>query len=318
MSGESRSRWRVAKRLDAFLAKSRDAIANLEAETHSARSPSAVDACGDEELAEAGRAGDVNLAQPHSPTALDILAGSSEAAGATVAAEDADIAQPRSGQSPTNSVATEILNSEDDEEGGSTESVSGSESTEEEEQEVVGTPTAALCEQVVPLLRYLDRKVEKYADPRQPGSYVELVKRRTRTKVHTSKLLARVDQELKDLRERHDCLWGHLNLTKKMYKALDRTKDEKLEDFAKAKAKRYAAQLPGIAREFSGNQLLARFGWDIQDLRLKNEALRGHIALSRKLQKAVDQTRDEKFEETKKEFAKEKAKLADELDSEQT
>ncbi|OAE32150.1 hypothetical protein AXG93_2912s1400 [Marchantia polymorpha subsp. ruderalis] len=94
-------------------------------------------------------------------------------------------------------------------------------------------------------------KVTKYADPRQPGSYVELVRRRTRTKVRTSKLLARLDG-------------------------------------------------------------------DIQDLRLKNEALRGHIALSRKLQKAVDQTRDEKFEEAKKEFAKEKAKLADELDSEQT
>ncbi|OAE18708.1 hypothetical protein AXG93_4448s1450 [Marchantia polymorpha subsp. ruderalis] len=104
-------------------------------------------------------------------------------------------------------MATEILNSEDDEEGGSTESVSGSGSTEEEEEEMVGAPTAALCEQVVPLLRYLDRKMEKYADPRQPGSYVELVRRRTRTKVHTSKLLARVDQELKDLREKHECLW---------------------------------------------------------------------------------------------------------------
>ncbi|OAE28049.1 hypothetical protein AXG93_488s1110 [Marchantia polymorpha subsp. ruderalis] len=32
MSGDSRSRRRVAKRLDAFLARSRDAIANLEAE----------------------------------------------------------------------------------------------------------------------------------------------------------------------------------------------------------------------------------------------------------------------------------------------
>ncbi|OAE20187.1 hypothetical protein AXG93_3802s1000 [Marchantia polymorpha subsp. ruderalis] len=134
-------------------------------------------------------------------------------------------------------LATEILNSEDDEEGGSTESASGAESSEEEEQSVAGTPTAALCEQVVPLLRYLDRKVEKYADPRQPGSYVELVKRRTRTKVHTSKLLARVDRELKDVREKYDCLWGHLNLTKKVYKALDKTKDEKLGEFAKAKAK---------------------------------------------------------------------------------
>lgn len=32
MSGDSRSRRRVAKRLDSFLARSRDAIANLEAE----------------------------------------------------------------------------------------------------------------------------------------------------------------------------------------------------------------------------------------------------------------------------------------------
>ncbi|OAE24731.1 hypothetical protein AXG93_2016s1360 [Marchantia polymorpha subsp. ruderalis] len=32
MSGDSRSRRRVAKRLDAFLVRSRDAIANLEAE----------------------------------------------------------------------------------------------------------------------------------------------------------------------------------------------------------------------------------------------------------------------------------------------
>ncbi|OAE22935.1 hypothetical protein AXG93_4526s1000 [Marchantia polymorpha subsp. ruderalis] len=103
--------------------------------------------------------------------------------------------------------------------------------------------------QVVPLLRYLDRKVTKYADLRQPKSYVELVRMRTCTKVRTSKLLARLDEYIKDLR-------------------------------------------------------------------LKNEALRGHIALSRKLQKVVDQTRDEKFEAAKKEFAKEQAELADDLDSE--
>ncbi|OAE33378.1 hypothetical protein AXG93_3875s1000 [Marchantia polymorpha subsp. ruderalis] len=78
---------------------------------------------------------------------------------------------------------------------------------------------------------------EKYADPRQPGSYVELVRRRTRTKVHTSKLLARVDQELKDLREKHECLWGQYNLNRKLYKHFDKTKDEKLEEFAKEKAK---------------------------------------------------------------------------------
>ncbi|OAE19210.1 hypothetical protein AXG93_4751s1150 [Marchantia polymorpha subsp. ruderalis] len=158
------------------------------------------------------------------------------------------------GESPENSVATEILSSEDDE-GGSTESASGS--SEEEKQSVAGTPTAALCEQVVPLLRYLDRKVEKYADPRQPGSYVELVRRRTRTKVHTSKLLARLDGDLKDLREKYECLWGHLNLTRKMHKAIDKSKDEKLEEAAKEFAKEKAKLVEELDSEQAQNRILS-------------------------------------------------------------
>lgn len=234
----SKERDLTEERIDCRQEEIRVRDAQLQsAQTPSARSPLAVDTFGDAELIEAGRAGDVNLAQPHSSTSLDILAGSSEAAEAIVVVDDADISKSHSKQSLANSVATEILNSEDDEEGGSTESASGSESSEEEEQSMAGMPTAALCEQVVPLLRYLDRKVEKYADPRQSGSYVELVRRRTRTKVHISKLLARVDRELKDVREKYDCLWGHLNLTKKVYKAFDKTKDEKLGEFAKANAK---------------------------------------------------------------------------------
>ncbi|OAE23498.1 hypothetical protein AXG93_285s1570 [Marchantia polymorpha subsp. ruderalis] len=63
------------------------------------------------------------------------------------------------------------------------------------------------------------------------------------------------------------------------------------------------------------SKLLASLDEDIKDLRLKNKALRGHLAIVRKLQKAVNKTREDKFEETKKEFAKEHAKLADELDS---
>ncbi|OAE21657.1 hypothetical protein AXG93_297s1000 [Marchantia polymorpha subsp. ruderalis] len=177
------------------------------------------------------------LSGTRSPTTLNILARSSEAAAA------AEATQPNSRESPGNSVATEILNSEDDEDESSSE--------EEEEESVQGTPTTALCEQVVPLLRYLDRKVAKYADPRHPGSYVELVRRRTRTKVRTSSLLASLDE-------------------------------------------------------------------DIKDMRLKNEVLRGHLAFVRKLKKVVNKTRDEKLEEAKKEFAKQQAKLADELDSEQT
>ncbi|OAE23875.1 hypothetical protein AXG93_3001s1040 [Marchantia polymorpha subsp. ruderalis] len=161
-----------------------------------------------------------------------------EAAAATAAADEADATKPHSRESPENSVATEILNSEDDEEG-ETESVSGS--GEEEEQSVACTPTTALCEQVVPLLRYLDCKVTKYADPRQPWSYVELVRRRTRTKVRTSKLLARLDGDIKDLREKNECLLGHIALTRKVHQAVDKLRDEKLEEatkeFAKEKAK---------------------------------------------------------------------------------
>ncbi|OAE30547.1 hypothetical protein AXG93_977s1330 [Marchantia polymorpha subsp. ruderalis] len=124
-------------------------------------------------------------------------AGSSEAAGVPSAAAPADHSQPHSGQSPTQSMATEILPSDDDE-GGSTEAMSGSGDTEEEEEEIVGAPTAALCEQVV----------------------------------HTSKLLARVDRELKELREQYDCLWGQYNLVRKSH-AYNELKKERLEELTK-------------------------------------------------------------------------------------
>ncbi|OAE30501.1 hypothetical protein AXG93_3575s1040 [Marchantia polymorpha subsp. ruderalis] len=43
-----------------------------------------------------------------------------------------------------------------------------------------------LSEQVIPLLRYLDGKLEKYAESSIARSYVELVRSRTRTKVAAS------------------------------------------------------------------------------------------------------------------------------------
>ncbi|OAE28504.1 hypothetical protein AXG93_813s1000 [Marchantia polymorpha subsp. ruderalis] len=172
-----------------------------------------------------------------SSTALDILAGSSAAAAA------AEATQPNSRESSRNSVATEILNSENEEDESSSE--------EEKEESVQGTPTTALCEQMVHLLKYLDRKVAKYADPRHSRSYVELVRRQTHTKVRTRSLLASLDETIKDLK-------------------------------------------------------------------LKNEALCGHLALVRKLQKAVNKMRDEKLAEAEKKFAKQREKLEAELDSEQT
>ncbi|OAE31410.1 hypothetical protein AXG93_841s1020 [Marchantia polymorpha subsp. ruderalis] len=171
------------------------------AQPPSAQAPSAVDAFSAAAWVATDRADGANLSKTGSPTALDILAGRS-------AATAAEATQLNSQESPENSMATIILNSEDEEE--------ESTSAEQGEKLVQGTPTGVLCGQVVPLLQYLDRKMVKYADPRNPGSYVELVRKRTRTK------------------------------------------------------------------------------------------------------KVVSKTRDEKFEETRKEFAKEQSMLADELDSEQT
>ncbi|OAE20374.1 hypothetical protein AXG93_2221s1000 [Marchantia polymorpha subsp. ruderalis] len=53
-----------------------------------------------------------------------------------------------------------------------------------------------------------------------------------------------------------------------------------------------------------------------RELELKNDALHGHLALSRNLQKVVNQVRDEKVAEAQKEFEKQREKLEAELDSE--
>ncbi|OAE28087.1 hypothetical protein AXG93_136s1020 [Marchantia polymorpha subsp. ruderalis] len=145
------------------------------AQTHSARSPSAADVGGEEDTVDERQADDGDVARPHSPTALDILAGSSEAAGVPSAAAPVDNSQPHSGQSPTQSMATEILPSDDDE-GGSTEAMSGSGDTEEEEEEML---------------------------------------------------------ELKDLREKHACLWGQYNLVRKSHTHYDALKQARLEELTR-------------------------------------------------------------------------------------
>ncbi|OAE36018.1 hypothetical protein AXG93_838s1040 [Marchantia polymorpha subsp. ruderalis] len=109
--------------------------------------------------------------------------------GVEVAAEEA--ARLSSRESPRISAATEILETEDN-----------TASEEEEAESVRGTPTGVLCEQVVPLLRCLDRKAPKYADPRHRGSYVELVRNWTRIKVATNPELIALDQKYRQLEER--------------------------------------------------------------------------------------------------------------------
>ncbi|OAE20939.1 hypothetical protein AXG93_3256s1860 [Marchantia polymorpha subsp. ruderalis] len=148
---------------------------------------------------------------------------STSGSGAAVAAAKAT--QPNCRESLEISVATEILNSEDDEDESSSE--------EQEEESVQGTSTRVLCEQVVPLLRYLDRKVAKYGDSRHRGSYVELVRNRTRIKVMTSPLLAYLDKTVKDLELKNDALRGHLALSRKLQKAVNQMRDNKADEAQK-------------------------------------------------------------------------------------
>ncbi|OAE19406.1 hypothetical protein AXG93_1096s1020 [Marchantia polymorpha subsp. ruderalis] len=204
-----------------------------ETRVPSAQAPSAI----------AYQTGGADLSRAGQPTALDILAGSGAAAAA------AEATQPNSRESPRNSVATEILNSEDDEDESSSE--------EQEEELVQGMPIGVLCEQVVPLLRYLDRKVAKYGDPRHPGSYVELVRKRTRTKVSTSRLLASLDEKIKGLRLKNDALRGHLAILRKLQKAVNKTRDEKLEEVEKEFAKQREKLVEDLDSEQAQNRILS-------------------------------------------------------------
>ncbi|OAE23876.1 hypothetical protein AXG93_3001s1050 [Marchantia polymorpha subsp. ruderalis] len=97
------------------------------------------------------------------------------------------------------------------------------------EGSVRGTPTGVLCEQVVPLLRYLDRKVTKYGDPRQGGSNVELVQNQTRTEMAADAALIAQDQKYGNLEERYNFLQDQWALTSKLQKAALKLRDEMVE-----------------------------------------------------------------------------------------
>ncbi|OAE35249.1 hypothetical protein AXG93_1162s1250 [Marchantia polymorpha subsp. ruderalis] len=176
-----------------------------ETRVDSAQSPSA-----QASSAVADQSREAGPLEARSSTALEILARS----GAAVAAEEAT--RPSSRESPRIPVATEILDSEDEDLG----------SKEQDVESVLGTPTGVLCEQVVPLLRYLDRKAAKYADPRHRRSYAELVRNRTRIKVATNPVPISLDRQCRELEEKNDALHGHLTLSRKLHKAVVQLRDD--------------------------------------------------------------------------------------------
>ncbi|OAE20086.1 hypothetical protein AXG93_105s1010 [Marchantia polymorpha subsp. ruderalis] len=211
----------------------------------------------------AERTGEAGPTEERSPTPLEILAGS----GAAVAAEEA--ARPSSKESPRISVATEILDSDD------------KESSEEEEVESVqGMPTGVLCEQVVSLLRYLDRKVAKYADPLHRGSYVKLVRNRTRTKVATNPELISLDNKYCELEEKNNCLQGPLTLSRKLNKTLLQMHDDKCK----------------VARQ-ADEELLRRLQSQCDELRAQRaEAELQLVEFEGDNRRATDRTREELVE----------------------
>ncbi|OAE23442.1 hypothetical protein AXG93_961s1420 [Marchantia polymorpha subsp. ruderalis] len=160
----------------------------------------------------------------------ELLGGS----GAAVTAEEAT--RPSFKESPRICVATKILDSVDE-----------SSSEAQEVESVQGTPTGVMCEQVVPLLRYLDCKVAKYADPRYWGSYVELVRNRARIKVTTNPVLISLDRKYRELEEKNDVLHEHLTLSRKLQNAVLQLRDdvvaEAQREFAKIKAELHSERI---------------------------------------------------------------------------
>ncbi|OAE28911.1 hypothetical protein AXG93_2369s1050 [Marchantia polymorpha subsp. ruderalis] len=144
-----------------------------------------------------------------SPTPLGVLA----LHGVEAVAEEA--ARPSARESPRISAATKILETEED-----------TPSEEEEVQSVRGTPTGVLCEQVVLLLRYLDRKATKYGDPHQCEYYVELVRNWTRIKMATNLELMVLNQKYRQLDERYNFLKDQCALARKLQKAALKLRDE--------------------------------------------------------------------------------------------
>ncbi|OAE18214.1 hypothetical protein AXG93_3354s1020 [Marchantia polymorpha subsp. ruderalis] len=144
-----------------------------------------------------------------SPTPLEMLAGHGVEAGAEEAV------RPSARESSRISGATKILESKED-----------TPSEEEEVKSVQGTPTGVLCEQVVPLLRYLDRKAAKYEDPCQGGSYVELVRHQTRIKVAAIPEFIAQDQKYRNLEEHYNFLQDQWALARKLQKVALKLRDE--------------------------------------------------------------------------------------------
>lgn len=68
-----------------------------------------------------------------------------------------------------------------------------------------------LCEQVIPLLRYLNSKLEKYAGPTNVGFYMELVRNRMRVKAATAPAVVEKKKQLWETEVKYEVLRKRLS-----------------------------------------------------------------------------------------------------------
>ncbi|OAE27805.1 hypothetical protein AXG93_1001s1000 [Marchantia polymorpha subsp. ruderalis] len=143
-----------------------------------------------------------------------------------------------------------------------------------------GTPTEVLCEQVVPLLRYLDRKAPRYADHRHRGFYVELVRNRTGIKVATNLELISLDQKYQELEEKKSVMHRHVTLSRRLHKTALQLRDDAAAEAQRKIEKQHAKIKAELHSERAQNCILA------EDL-VRQTRLLEHSQIARKADKEL-------------------------------
>lgn len=95
-------------------------------------------------------------------------------------------------------------------------------SAEEIQSEVVNAADV-LCGQVILLLRYLDNKLGKYASTTNVGSYMELVRNRTRVKMAIAQAVATKERQLRETKTKYEALQKRLAEEVKLRRSLEKT-----------------------------------------------------------------------------------------------
>ncbi|OAE24821.1 hypothetical protein AXG93_1988s1260 [Marchantia polymorpha subsp. ruderalis] len=151
----------------------------------------------------------------------------------------------------------------------------GEEPSADETQSPVLGAADLLSVQVLPLLQYLDRKREKYAEGRTNESYVEIVRNQTRMKVAVAAEVAAKERRSQPTEAKYQAL--QKRLTKTAYDA-ESLKVDELSVAAKEKEQEYQSKLEVRAKKLTEYEAVR-----ISDLELieKLEAQCGELSTQR-------------------------------------